>query len=222
MKYCKNCGKELTSEQKHNIYCSNTCQQQYQRNEYIKRWKNGEEDGLNGDYGLSLHIKNYLIEKANYQCEKCGWGEVNPFTGNIPLQIHHIDSDYTHNVEDNLQVLCPNCHSLTENFGSRGKGRSARQKYYKQGICIDCGVSISTAAQRCNACEQKRRAQEFINNLPISREELKQRIRIESFEKIGKDYNISGNGLKRWITKYGLPNTKTEIKKYTDEEWEKI
>ena len=30
--------------------------------------------------------------------------------------------------ESNLQLLCPNCHSLTENFGSRNKNCSRVDK----------------------------------------------------------------------------------------------
>ena len=66
-------------------------------------------------------MRNYLLKKHNYKCEKCGWGEINIFTNRVPLQIHHIDGNSENNVESNLQVLCPNCHSLTENFGSRNK-----------------------------------------------------------------------------------------------------
>lgn len=63
-----------------------------------------------------------------------GWGEVNPYTNLVPLQIHHVDGNSTNNKEENLEVLCPNCHSLTENFGSRNtntpEGKSA---YYCKG-----------------------------------------------------------------------------------------
>ena len=41
-------------------------------------------------------------------------GEINPYTRTIPLEIHHKDGNYLHSVEDNLMLLCPNCHSLTE------------------------------------------------------------------------------------------------------------
>jgi hypothetical protein len=37
----------------------------------------------------------------------------------ITLQAHHIDGDRTNNVLDNLSLLCPNCHSQTDNFGSK-------------------------------------------------------------------------------------------------------
>lgn len=130
---CLNCGKEIEHDRhSKNKFCSATCQQSYQHKKYIERWKNGEEDGLKGEYGISKHIRSYLLEKNNYKCEKCGWGETNVFTGTIPLEIHHIDGDYTNNKEGNLQVLCPNCHSLTETHKSHNKkGRTGRKKYYQ-------------------------------------------------------------------------------------------
>ena len=62
---------------------------------------NNENDGLSG-IALNKTIRRYLLEKHNYQCEICGWGEVNIFTGLVPLEIHHIDGDYTNNNESNL------------------------------------------------------------------------------------------------------------------------
>lgn len=130
VRYCLKCGKELKATQFK--YCSNKCQAEYKHKQYIERWKNGEEDGMSGEYNLSKAIKHYLLEKHNYKCEKCGWGEKNEFTETIPLEIHHIDGDYTNNKEENLQVLCPNCHSLTETHKSHNKsGRAGRRKYYQ-------------------------------------------------------------------------------------------
>ena len=128
---CLNCGCE------YNIYssskgkfCSSKCHAEYRYKRYIENWKNGEESGLNGEYGISRHIKRYLFDKYNCSCQICGWNEVNPFTGNIPLEIHHIDGDYTNNKEENLQLLCPNHHSLTESFKNHNKnGRKGRKKY---------------------------------------------------------------------------------------------
>ena len=222
MKYCKNCGKELTRDQHMNIYCSVQCHKEYEQKQYIENWHQGKESGLSGKYQLSSHVKKYLLEKVNYKCELCGWGEVNSFTQKIPLEIHHIDGNHTNNTEANLQVLCPNCHSLTNNYKSRGSGREERKQYYLTNVCIDCGKEITSTSTRCRECEIKHRNQQFIENLPCSREELKTRIRTESFEAIGRDYNISGNGLKRWCDKFNLPRTKKEINNYTDDEWLKI
>lgn len=118
-RFCKNCGKELLSSQKK--YCSVDCQQEFEQKEYIQRWKDGLETGLSGKYGISERLRRYFFDKYNCKCQNCGWGEENPITHKIPLQLHHIDGDCTNNREENLKLLCPNCHALTENFGSLNK-----------------------------------------------------------------------------------------------------
>lgn len=128
VRYCLNCGKVLSNRQ--TKYCSNICQADYQHKQYINRWKSGEETGLNGEYGISPHIRKYLMDKYSCKCQLCEWGETNPYTHTIPLEIHHIDGNYKNNNEDNLQLLCPNCHSLTETYKSHNKnGRKQRAKY---------------------------------------------------------------------------------------------
>ena len=61
-----------------------------------------------------LLLKNNLKE---YKCEICGLTE---WMGKqITLELHHINGDNMDNRLENLQLLCPNCHSMTDNF--RGK-----------------------------------------------------------------------------------------------------
>ena len=126
---CLNCGKQLDKRYKQK-FCSNQCQSDYKYKTYIESWKNGNKDGITGKYGLSQHIKRYLFEKHKNKCQICGWGETNKKTGKIPLEVHHIDGDYTNNKEENLQLLCPNCHSLTETYkNANDNGRKGRDKY---------------------------------------------------------------------------------------------
>ena len=110
---CRNCNKEIKNKNK---YCSVKCQKEYEYMNFIKKWKEGETSGMRGEYQLSMHIKTYLLEKYNNQCARCGWGETNQYTGKIPLEIEHIDGNYKNNKEENLIVLCPNCHSLTSTY----------------------------------------------------------------------------------------------------------
>ena len=130
MEKCINCGRELTQRQ--TKYCCYKCQQSYEQKQWVERWKNGDESGLRGSYQVSSHIRTYLFEKYGSKCAQCGWGEVNPFTGNVPLEIEHIDGIYSTTTESNLTLLCPNCHSLTATYkgANRGKGREGRKKYY--------------------------------------------------------------------------------------------
>ena len=127
--YCINCGSEISYGRK---YCSKQCEKDYNYNQYIQRWKNGLEDGMSGEISLRRYIKRYIREKFNNKCAECGWCKVNPHTGNVPLEVHHIDGDYTNNKEDNLTLLCPNCHALTSTYraSNTGNGRD-RKKYYK-------------------------------------------------------------------------------------------
>ena len=123
-KYCLNCGKELPNTAKK--YCSISCQHDYEYKQWIEGWKQGTNNAIKGNWGqLSNHLRRYIFEKFGNKCCKCGWGETNPYTGTIPLEIDHIDGNYENNSEENLQLLCPNCHSLTETYrgANRGKGR---------------------------------------------------------------------------------------------------
>lgn len=59
----------------------------------------------------SSNLKILLIKEGlkENKCEICGISEWNK----LPLvcQLHHIDGDSTNNSLENLQILCPNCHS---------------------------------------------------------------------------------------------------------------
>lgn len=127
---CLNCDKKISENNK---FCNNKCQKEYEYKEYIKKWKDGREDGLRGEYQISSYIKTYLFKKYNNKCAKCGWGEINIYTKNIPLEIEHIDGNYKNNNEENLILLCPNCHSLTSTYkgANINHGRKSRKKYSK-------------------------------------------------------------------------------------------
>lgn len=129
-KKCKNCNKELPRGSR-NIFCNNECFQENRYNEYIERWKQGLENGLSGEYGISGFIRRYLFIKYNSKCSQCGWSKVNEHTKRIPLEVEHKDGDYRNNDEDNLDLICPNCHSLTATYkgANAGKGRKERSKY---------------------------------------------------------------------------------------------
>ena len=129
---CLYCGKEHPlRKSSFNKFCNNKCQAAYVRERNIQEWKSGNHSGLSGEYNLAPFIRWYLLEKANHKCSRCGWGEINPYTNKCSLEVHHKDGNYLNNTEDNLEVLCPNCHSLTKTYKNAGKheGRKGRKKY---------------------------------------------------------------------------------------------
>ena len=121
---CEECGCEIHDHFIKRRFCSNKCAGEHKHNIKVNEWLNHPEK-FNSP-AVYLFIKMYLMELHNNKCELCGWGEVNKFSGMIPLEVHHINGDSTDNRLENLQLLCPNCHSLTENYGSRNKGKSKR------------------------------------------------------------------------------------------------
>lgn len=55
-----------------------------------------------------------LIALRGRKCENCG--AITWLGKPINLEVHHIDGVRTNNSLENLQLLCPNCHSYTDNF----------------------------------------------------------------------------------------------------------
>lgn len=59
-------------------------------------------------------IKSRLFQEREYRCECCG---ITSWNGQeIKLQVHHIDGNHNNNTRKNLMILCPNCHSQTDNW----------------------------------------------------------------------------------------------------------
>jgi biotin operon repressor len=69
------------------------------------------------------HLKRRLMAAGLKQnrCEACGLTE---WRGEpLAMALHHVNGDGLDNRLENLQLLCPNCHSQTENFAGRGRRR---------------------------------------------------------------------------------------------------
>lgn len=75
----------------------------------------------NSSFRSSNGLRKRLISEGykEYKCECCGNTK---WMGNpIKLELHHINGINTDNRIENLQILCPNCHSMTDTFR---KGKS--------------------------------------------------------------------------------------------------
>jgi hypothetical protein len=78
-------------------------------------------DGKHPTY-QTFKLKNRILNDKikEYKCEYC---HNNTWLDKpIPLELHHIDGNCRNHSLDNLQLLCPNCHSLTENYRGKNKG----------------------------------------------------------------------------------------------------
>lgn len=109
-------------------FCSQKCATINKRNLYIADWLVGNNNGSQASGEMSAWVRNYLLEQAGYKCIECGWGKPNPVIGKVILTIEHIDGNWRNNAVDNVKVLCYNCHTLTETFGSLNKGNFPANK----------------------------------------------------------------------------------------------
>jgi transposase len=67
------------------------------------------------------HLKGRLLAAGllDSRCADCG---LSAWRGRpLSLQLHHVNGDGSDNRLANLQLLCPNCHSQTENWGGLNK-----------------------------------------------------------------------------------------------------
>ena len=93
------------------------------------------------------------------------------------------------------------------------------------GICRDCfnaNKRLQHVVKKVNLRQQKQmlpKTKIEYSNAKISREELKEKIRMLSFVSIGKEFGVSDRAVRKWCRKYGLPYKKSEIKNITDAEW---
>ena len=107
----------------------------------------------------SSTLKERLIKEGlkEYKCEKCGcngnWqGEP------ITLELHHINGNHFDNRIENLQFLCPNCHSQTDTYRRRyeirtkNKPKPIIKKY--ECICQNCGKTFNADRERKFCCRE--------------------------------------------------------------------
>jgi hypothetical protein len=66
-------------------------------------------------------IKQFLINERGYSCDICKNSE---WLGKqITLELHHVNGNPENNTRENLQILCPNCHSQTETYKGKNIGK---------------------------------------------------------------------------------------------------
>lgn len=111
--------------------CSKTCCNQEHEWKYkVKIW-------LAGENNLSAsQARRALIQLRGARCERCGWNQIHPITGGVLTQLHHKTGDKKKNGRNDIEILCPNCHVLTENWGNIKSG------------CREAGIPLALGASQ--------------------------------------------------------------------------
>ncbi len=135
-------------------------------------------------------IKYGILE---YECAKCSISE---WLGkSITLQLEHKNGINNDNRIENLELLCPNCHSQTSTFC--GKNIKMEEKF-----CL-CGEKIDKKKTKCRKCILNKMKETNFNNRKVknrpSIEELSKCVEEYGFLKTGKKYGVSDNTIRKWL-----------------------
>lgn len=85
-----------------------------------------QDGGTRQDISNFRLLRELLIEKFGNVCMSCG--QKGTWNGRpLTMQVHHEDGDCENNKLENLKLVCPNCHTQTNTYGSRNNGNSTRQ-----------------------------------------------------------------------------------------------
>lgn len=205
---CQYCHKELIKNKNTGKkYCSLICSHLYKKDQYFNNWKNNLNAFNSHDYKLPDYIRKYILQKYENKCSECGWNKINPKNNKSPLEIDHIDGDSSNNLEENLRVLCPNCHALTPTFRNlnKGNGREYRRKGYieisktKEKSYCDCGEIKNNKSIKCGTCYKS----QISEHIP-SKEILEKQIWEIPSSEVAKIYGVSGKAIEKWCKKLGI------------------
>jgi len=106
---CKHCGVCFkTSPSRRRVYCSKACINKNSKETFVAKFTTVRK----------AMLRRHLLER----CERCGYDAVPEILG-----VHHKDRNRKNNTLENLEVLCPNCHSL-EHIKHIAHGGSSRSE----------------------------------------------------------------------------------------------
>ncbi len=70
-------------------------------------------------YRSNSHLRRRLLKAQLLKAECSGCGLTSWRGRPLPLHLDHINGDHTDNRLENLRILCPNCHAITDSWCRR-------------------------------------------------------------------------------------------------------
>lgn len=161
------------------------------------------EDYLNNNVKISSFRLKLKLFKAGIFEKKCSSCKLTEWQGQpIPLDLDHIDGNPNNNNLSNLRILCPTCHSYTDNYCSKNAKNFKPKTIVK---CIKCSKELLQKRKSgcCRKCSNKNSGADFklkeINWIPD--DDLVKLVKENSFNytKVGKILGISRTSVRNKI-----------------------
>lgn len=156
-------------------------------------------------------LKRAMLEYGfEYKCKKCGCAD--EWCGEkITLEVNHKNWDWKDNTPENLEFLCPNCHSQYKN-----PARARKEKIYKkfEGYKLkpedrikleknikycECGKQIRKNCIGCKSCTPRKTKINWPTN-----EELMKMIWEKPTIKVAKELGVTDNAVLKRCKKFGI------------------
>lgn len=195
---------------------------QGKRYRLINKPKPLEEILKENSFYNSYKLKQRLIDSGlkEHRCESCKNTE---WLGKpITLELHHINGNHDDNRLENLQLLCPNCHSYTDTY--RAKNKIRYEKKEKENIvlltekdleknkkpiiekpkryCLNCGKELNNKQNKFCSYDcviQHTSKRPSVEELVKALEDYK-----NNFTAVGRKYNVSDNTIRKWCRYYKI------------------
>lgn len=145
----------------------------------------------NSSYSRS-NLKKRLIKDGllEYKCHDCGLGDV--WNGKkISLQLSHKNGVYNDNRLENLEFLCPNCHSQTPDF-------AGKRKVYDKPVPTKPPVSRARDGHQYREFSYSHKRK--VVRPPY--DELVPMIESYGYSATGRKYGVSDNAVRKWVNHY--------------------
>lgn len=151
----------------------------------------------NSKYTSRTILKKRLVDEGLLEY-KCKCGNVGTWEGKIlVLQLEHKNGINNDNRLENLEFLCPNCHSQSKTYAGKNNKKSKSTKTNKY---CSCGVKIYKTSIMCKKCRNKLNA---LKNRKIKKRpsnyELMISINNVGYSATGKKYGVSDNTIRNWL-----------------------
>jgi hypothetical protein len=135
-------------------------------------------------------FKEGLLKEICYECKITHWNGKK-----LSLQLDHINGINNDNRLENLRILCPNCHSLTETYS----GKNTKK-------CVICNEGNLTGKSKMHKkCMMKSSYNPNKSQTKIdwpTLEELEKMLEESNYVQVGKKLGVSDNAIRKHIKKY--------------------